>query len=106
MQIKKLNPFKSSVPHQSNELVQLVSGTFDPAEAADVLLSLVNYKIKFHSVQLLNLQNHEKEAIEKSEKRIAELKIAKQKVTDLILDARKNGQSIEIKSEISITLKN
>lgn len=105
MNLKKFNPFKNSTVNTQNELVQLVSGTFGPAEAADVLLSLINYKIKFHSVQILNLQGHEKGSIEKSENRIEELKIAKQKMTQLILDARKKGQNLEINSVISITLK-
>lgn len=105
MNLKKLNPFKHSTSNSADELVQLVTGTFGPAEAADVLLSLINYKIKFHSVQILNLQSHEKEAIEKSEKRIEELKIAKQKMTQLILEARKKGQNLEINSIISIALK-
>lgn len=105
MNLKKFNLFKNSPTTTTNELVQLVTGTFGPAEAADVLLSLINYKIKFHSVQILNLQDHETEAIEKSEKRIEELKIAKQKMTQLILDARSKGQNLEIDSVISISLK-
>jgi hypothetical protein len=103
MNLKKLNPFKSS---DTSNLVQLVEGEFTPVEAADVLLSLINYKIKFHSVQILNLKGMENEAIKKSEKRISELKKAKKNVTQLILKARKKGEKIEINSIISITTKN
>ncbi len=105
MDLKKLNPFHTSSPKRNSTIFQLVSGTFGPGEAADVLLSLVNYKIKFHSVQLLNLPDNEKAAIEQSEQRIAELKIVKQQMTALILDARKNGQHLEINSDLSVTLK-
>ena len=105
MNLKKLNPFKQTHTKETNEVVQLVTGTFSPAEAADVLLSLINYKIKFHSVQILNLQDGENDVIEKSEKRIQELKEAKNKMTRLILDARHKGQNLEIDSMISITLK-
>jgi hypothetical protein len=103
MNLKKLNPFKSS---NTSNLVQLVEGEFTPVEAADVLLSLINYKIKFHSVQILNLKGMENEAIKKSEKRISELKKAKKNVTQLILKARKKGEKIEVNSIISITTKN
>ena len=103
MNLKKLNPFKSS---DTSNLVQLVEGEFTPVEAADVLLSLINYKIKFHSVQILNLKGMENEAIKKSEKRISELKKAKKNVTQLILKARKKGEKIEVNSIISITTKN
>lgn len=105
MNLKKLNPFKQTTANETNEVVQLVTGTFSPPEAADVLLSLINYKIKFHSVQILNLQGCENDIIEKSEKRIEELKKAKNKMTQLILDARQKGQSLEINSMISITPK-
>ena len=105
MNLKKLNPFKQTTTKDTNEVVQLVTGTFNPAEAADVLLSLINYKIKFHSVQILNLQDGENDVIEKSEKRIEELKDAKNKMTQLILDARHKGQNLEINSMIKITTK-
>ncbi len=86
--------------------VQLIEGVFEPSESADVLLSLLNYKIKFHTVQLLNLQKKEQEKdLEKSRKRIEELKIAKKKVTDLVIDAQCKGLSLDIHSIISITLK-
>nr|WP_298996832.1 hypothetical protein [uncultured Allomuricauda sp.] len=85
--------------------VRLVEGIFEPAESADVLLSLLNYKIKFHSVQLLNLQENDGKNLEQSEKRIEELKLAKKKVTDLVLDARNDGLVLDIQSTITITPK-
>ena len=54
--------------------ILLIEGTFNPVEAADVLLSLVSYKIKFHNLQLLNIDQITEESREQSEKRIAELK--------------------------------
>ncbi|MDT0606625.1 hypothetical protein [Croceitalea rosinachiae] len=105
MNLKKFNPFKQHTTNIANEVIQLVTGTFSPAEAADLLLSLINYKIKFHSVQIPNLQSDESAVIEKSEKRIEELKKAKHKMTQLILDARQKGQNLEINSIIEITIK-
>lgn len=82
--------------------IQLIEGTFSPIEAADVLLSLINYKIKFHTVQLLNVTDKDELSHEKSEKRIAELKAAKNRVTQLILEARDTGQPIRIQGNIQI----
>lgn len=86
--------------------IQLIEGTFNPIEAADVLLSLVTYKIKFHNLQLLNLDANHEAARKQSERRIAELKEAKNKITQIIMEARNSGASLEITSDIEIRIKN
>jgi len=86
------------------EKIQLIEGTFNPIEAADVLLSLVTYKIKFHNLQLLNLEENNGVSREQSEKRIAELKEAKNRITQMIMEARNHGTSLEIHSDINIQL--
>lgn len=86
--------------------VQLVKGTFPPVEAADVLLSLLTYKIKFHTVQLLGKKDHLNEnEIIPSQQRIVELEKAKTMVKELILKARDEGYELEIDGEIKINLK-
>ncbi|MEM1337680.1 MAG: hypothetical protein AAF717_03970 [Bacteroidota bacterium] len=82
--------------------IHLIEGTFSPIEAAEVLLSLINYKIKFHTVQLLNVTDKDELSLELSEKRIAELKKAKNRVTQLILEARDTGQPLRIRGIIQI----
>ncbi len=84
------------------EKIQLIEGTFNPIEAADVLLSLVSYKIKFHNLQLLNLDENQQISREQSEKRIAELKEAKKRITQIIMEARNSGIGLEISSDINI----
>lgn len=86
-----------------NEEIQLIEGQFNPIEAADVLLSLIAYKIKFHNLQLLNLDHCSSVSREQSEKRITELKEAKNKITSLIMRARDEGVLLDIKSNIKIT---
>ena len=85
--------------------VSLVEGEFKPAESAEVLLSLLNYKVKFHSVRLLNLKETGTSDPEVSQKRIEELKAAKQEVTKLVLEARDKGWNLQINSNIKITPK-
>jgi len=83
--------------------VLLVKGDFLPAEAADVLLSLLNDKIKFHTVRLLNRRHDD--TIEdplNSQRRIVELKEAKNTITDLVVSARNKGQRLRIFSTIGI----
>lgn len=99
-------PSNEEVGADSLEKIQLIEGTFNPIEAADVLLSLVTYKIKFHNLQLLNLEEKNGTSREQSEKRIAELKEAKNRITKIIMDARNSGTSLEIRSNIDIRLIN
>ncbi|MGD1944742.1 MAG: hypothetical protein ACFB0A_00390 [Croceivirga sp.] len=87
-----------------SEIIQLIDGEFTPVEAADVLLSLVAYKIKFHNLQLLNLELNPGISKEQSKRRIAELKQAKHRITKMIIDARNSGASLEINSNICINL--
>ncbi len=94
--------FKTETAAQDLEQIQLIEGTFNAVEAADVLLSLVTYKIKFHNLQLLNSEEKNGISREQSEKRIAELKAAKNRITQIIMDARNSGASIEINSNIDI----
>ena len=59
-----------------DEHIKLIHGVFSPVEAADVLLSLINDKIKFHTVQSLNLKTGYNENARESEQRILQLKEA------------------------------
>ncbi|WP_411029020.1 hypothetical protein [Spongiimicrobium sp. 3-5] len=104
---------KATVQKQKNigtafmaKSIKLVKGAFEPADAADVILSLINDKIKFHTIQSLNLKKGSTEDQERSEQRITELTKAKKMVTELVVIARDQGFEIEIDSNIEITLKN
>lgn len=86
-----------------NENIKFIEGDFSPAEAADVLLSLLNDKIKFHSVKALNLRQVEKDAVCNSSDRISKLKEAKKRIEELVVAAHKNGMELSIDSSINIT---
>lgn len=86
------------------EDIIFIEGSFSPAEAADVLLSLLNYKIKFHSVKSLNLRQEEPDAVCRSTERISKLKQAKKRVEELVVKAHKNGLELKIDSQIAIKL--
>lgn len=87
-----------------NENITFIEGHFSPAEAADVLLSLLNDKIKFHIVKSLNLREAEKESDNGSEERIMRLREAKRRVEELVVLAHKNGMELKIDSKIEINL--
>ena len=102
MKQKKFKLFRKHGPSAKMEEFKLVSGIFNPAEGADVLLSLINYKIKYHSVRLLSLKTDQKADIQNSENRITELKQTKARITELLIAAKDNGTLLEISSSICV----
>jgi hypothetical protein len=86
------------------ERIKLIDGIFSPAEAAEVLLSLINYKIKFHTVQSLNLKSGYNEYSGDSERRILQLKQAKAIVESIVVNAHKKNYEVSIESDIKIKL--
>ena len=87
---------------QKQSTIKLVQGTYTPAEAADILFSLIGDKIKFHNLQILSLQERFGLDTSHSEERICELKDAKNHAKDLILEARDQGYQIQIDGAIQI----
>jgi hypothetical protein len=85
--------------------ITLVKGTFAPSEAADVLLTLINDKIKFHSIQILNLREGSEKDIAYSEERIKALKAAKAEITEMVVKARNQDLVLEINSSIHIQMR-
>lgn len=85
--------------------ITLVKGTFAPSEAADVLLTLINDKIKFHSIQILNLREGSEDDIANSEERIKALRTAKAEITKMVVEARNKDLVLEINSSINIQMK-
>ncbi|MBT8211082.1 MAG: hypothetical protein KJP14_11205 [Eudoraea sp.] len=83
----------------------LVKGSFCPSEAADVLLTLINDKIKFHTIQILNLREGSDKDIAYSEERIQSLKAAKAEITEMVVQARNKGLILEINSQIDIRMR-
>lgn len=86
------------------EHIKLINGVFSPAEAADVLLTLINDKIKFHVVQSLNLRRGYNENTDESELRILQLKEAKEIVKSMVINARNKDYEVSINSDITIKL--
>ncbi len=104
---KAINKAKDVVglDKKPNLEIQLIKGRFEPAEAADILLSFINDKIKFHTVRELNYLNEADRPESESTNRIQELKAAKKDITDLIINALKEDSHLEIESNITLTLR-
>ncbi len=84
--------------------IELITGDFEPSGAADVLISMINEKIKFHTLKTLNL-HPDSDPDNHSEKRIGELKHAKTQVIEVVKKAFEKGYQLEIYSSITINKK-
>ena len=105
---KKNSRLSKNSPEQPSSApgnITLVKGSFSPSEAADVLLTLINDKIKFHSIQILNLTEGSDKDIAYSEERIKALKAAKAEITEMVVEARNKGLVLDINSSIDIRMR-
>ncbi|WP_299215603.1 hypothetical protein [uncultured Dokdonia sp.] len=84
--------------------IKLVEGTYSPINSADVLLSLIADKIKFHSLQILNIQDKSDPRVIHAELRIVELKESRKLVTELIVKAQHEGYDMKIDGTIHIEM--
>lgn len=87
-----------------NNSIKLVEGTYSPINSADVLLSLIADKIKFHNLQILSAKNKNDLRVIHPEMRITELKASRELVTKLIIQARDKGLHMKIDGIINIEM--
>ncbi|MFS4445155.1 hypothetical protein [Maribacter sp. 2307UL18-2] len=82
--------------------IKLVEGEFGPGDSADVLLSLIADKIKFHNLQKLLINDADDLRLMRAEHRIGELKEARKSVIESIIKARDDGYSLKIEATVNI----
>ncbi len=89
---------------KDKQTVQLVKGVFTPAEASDVMVSLINEKINFHKLQ--RLQHWEKDNSFDSEQldfHIKELQREKKNLIEIIANMEVLGKNLKINGTLEIT---
>ena len=83
----------------------LISGSFNPDAARQVLLSLINHKINFHHLNDWSHRERFGEDNPATVKRVEELSQTREDIAQLIEEAAAMGLSLSIKSNIEIELK-
>ena len=83
--------------------IELVKGRFNAVEAADILISLINHKIRHHNLKSLN-NNLERKSRENSQKRLSELRESKRRIKEMVVFGNKSNMWIEIECQIHIRL--
>jgi hypothetical protein len=97
----------SQAETMTSQDIQLVTGSFTPSEAADVILSLIDEKINFHKLQRLRwCEGYFKADTSYADQRIAELEAQKVLARNFVRQAREQGKCLNIKGTLEITMEN
>ncbi len=82
--------------------LNLITGSFAPEEAQDILLSLFLDKIRFHQMRDFSSLERFGHQDQMAVQRIAELKKSIQQLNAIIKEAKEKNQQLEIQSQIAI----
>lgn len=86
------------------KILNLISGTYTPAEAKEVLLKLVDIKISFHKIKNLKSQINYEMPNSDSETRLKELQEIRAHIVSLIQEAIASGSNVEVESILNVAL--
>jgi len=90
---------------ENEQNFKLIEGIFHPLEAQKLLMEMINTKINFHNLDAFSNHIRFNTSISNSKSRVNELNETAEKIKSLIQYAQANNLELEIKSNISITLK-
>ena len=83
---------------------KLVDGKFSPADASQVLQTLINSKINFHNMEVFSLKERMTGDPSPHVKRIGQLKEARDYVDSILKFAKEEGKNLKLEGTIKITL--
>lgn len=83
---------------------RLISGVFNPDEASELLMALLEDKISFHQRNNWSLRERFGKSTAPGEKRIGELRQTRTDLIALLQEARDAGLQLHINCNIDITL--
>jgi hypothetical protein len=84
--------------------ISLINSSFKPKDAKQVLLSLLDYKIQFHSQKVLSTYEKYGTEDEYSKNRIEQLKEERDKVLKMFNENDFENCTIALESEVSIKI--
>lgn len=86
------------------ETIKFITGSFTPEEAKEILIEAITKKINFHNLKNYISTIRFDQPDEESERRLEELREAREKVLLLIEEARRGNRNFIIESTINIAL--
>jgi hypothetical protein len=83
---------------------KLIEGVFNPEDAAEIVIALIDNKLKFHMLKAFSTAERDGLACEHSKTRIAALNEAKQEILEAIAAAKNKNCKLKIASTLNIEL--
>lgn len=87
-----------------SESNKLIEGVFEPDEAAELLIALINNKLQFHTLKAFSSEERDGTVCEQSRRRIESLNKTKEHVLGLIAEASKRNRKVTIDSTLDIRI--
>ena len=84
--------------------IDFIDGVFDKTEAAEILLSVINDKIRFHNVSILGSKERSDGDYAHSEARLEQLNKSKEEIMRMFRIECDQNSRIRLKSNISIEI--
>ncbi|MEY4604250.1 MAG: hypothetical protein RIT43_1542 [Bacteroidota bacterium] len=84
------------------EAFNLIEGEFTSDEALEILMNLINEKIRFHEVQSLTKIEMGISGLEKHKDRIEYLKKTRSRLKEIMEQASKNNCLVALNAEVTI----
>jgi len=95
----KFNKEEKSIAQQK---IQLINGEFNPEDAKNIILSLINSKIQYHQLEIFSMQERFGIEATHSINRIEELKLTTRDVKEIIREAESLGLKLKVTSIVEI----
>lgn len=86
------------------EMLSLINGKFNGEEANEILLNLFSTKIHFHELKNFSSRERFGKDDETAQRRIPELKKGREKVKQMVAEAKAKDKHLVITSVINISL--
>ncbi|MBC7418914.1 MAG: hypothetical protein H7325_12265 [Pedobacter sp.] len=85
-----------------NKSIKLIDGVFNADDAAEILFSVLEAKIRFHNLQMMSVAERFNGSTKDHESRLQVLEDSKKIVAKIILQAREGNSLLNINSIIEI----
>jgi len=82
--------------------LKLIDGTYDASDAAEILYTVLNDKIKFHSIQLNSCLERNQGEVSHSESRLKQLREEKEKIAGILAEADSN-KKVKLQASIEVS---
>jgi hypothetical protein len=88
----------------NNNAFHLIKGQFSPAEAREVLLSLINYKIEYHELKMMSDLARGTALSESTMNRIEELKNSRRQIIEFTEMYNDLDGQLDLEAEVVLNL--